>query len=95
MDYILSPLADEDLDEIWLHIAQDNEPAADKMIRKIFTTIDLLTKEPLLGRLRGELFPDMRSIAVSPYIVFYRVQQDVIDIARVLHGARDIDSVFH
>ncbi len=39
MDYVLSPLADDDLDEIWLHIAYDNQPAADKMIRKIFETI--------------------------------------------------------
>ncbi|MGB9154286.1 MAG: type II toxin-antitoxin system RelE/ParE family toxin [Alphaproteobacteria bacterium] len=95
MDYVLSPLADDDLDEIWLHIAQDNEPAADNVIRKIFDTIEMITREPLMGRTREELRPQVRSFTVSPYIIFYRPQPDVIEIIRVLHGARDIDAIFH
>jgi toxin ParE1/3/4 len=95
MDYVLSPLADDDLDEIWLHIAHDNEPAADKVIRKIFDTIGLLTKEPLMGRLREELRPQIRSFAVAPYIIFYCPQPDAIEIVRILHNARDTDAIFH
>jgi len=95
MDYVLSPLADDDLDEIWLHIAHDNEPAADKMVRKIFETIDLLTKTPLMGRMREELRPEVRSFGVSPYVIFYRPQANIIEIIRVLHNARDMDAIFH
>ncbi|MDR3423965.1 MAG: type II toxin-antitoxin system RelE/ParE family toxin [Alphaproteobacteria bacterium] len=95
MDYTLSPLADDDLDEIWLHIAQDNEPAADGMIRKIFETISLITEQPLMGRARDELRPRIRSLAVSPYIIFYRPEPDMIEIVRVLHHARDVDAIFH
>ena len=48
-----------------------------------------------MGRMREELRPQIRSLAVPPYIVFYRPQPDVIEIIRVLHGARDIDAIFH
>lgn len=95
MDYMLSPLAEDDLEEIWLYIAEDNEGAADGMIRKIFKAIDLLTKNPMMGRAREELLPGIRSLGAPPYIVFYRAAPDAIEIVRILHGARDIDSVFH
>jgi len=88
-------LADDELDEIWLHIAQDNESVADNMIHKTFYTIDILVKEPLMGRMREEIRPQIRSFAVAPYIIFYRLLPNVIEILRVLHGARDIDAMFH
>jgi len=95
MDYAFSPLADDDLDEIWLHIAQDNEPAADNMIRKIFDAIGLLTEQPLMGRARDELWPQIRSFVVLPYVIFYRLTPEAVEIVRVLHKARDVDAVFH
>lgn len=95
MDYVVSPLADDDLDEIWLHIAHDNEPAADGMILKIFDAIDLLTTQPLMGRARDDLRPMIRSFVVPPYTIFYRPKPEVIEIIRVLHCARDVETVFH
>lgn len=95
MDYVLSPLAEADLDELWQHIAYDNEPAADGMIFKIFEAIDLLVRTPFAGRAREELLLDIRSFGVHPYVIFYRPTSEEIEIVRVLHGARDIESLFH
>jgi len=36
----------------------------------------------------------MRSIVSEPYVIFYRVLDDRIQIGRVLHGHRDIDAIF-
>jgi plasmid stabilization system protein ParE len=36
----------------------------------------------------------MRSVLAFPYVVFYRVGNDAIEIIRVLHGRRDIASIF-
>jgi plasmid stabilization system protein ParE len=36
----------------------------------------------------------MRSVPIHPYIVFYRIQGDAVEIVRVLHGRRDIASIF-
>jgi len=37
--------------------------------------------------------PNIRSFLVGNYVVFYRPIQDSIEVARVLHGARDIDAL--
>ena len=95
MDYTFKPLADADLDEIWLHIAQENAVAADNMILKLFGAIDLLVQMPLMGRGRPELLPLIRSYAVTPYVIFYMPQADVLEIVRIFHGARDIEGVLH
>jgi plasmid stabilization system protein ParE len=33
-------------------------------------------------------------VPVHPYVVFYRVRNDGIEIVRVLHGRRDVASIF-
>jgi toxin ParE1/3/4 len=38
--------------------------------------------------------PALRSLSVGNYLIFYRPLADGIEIVRVLHGARDIDSLF-
>ena len=47
-----------------------------------------------MGRPRGELAPRLRSFPVGPYVLFYRPTPNGIEVARVLHGARDIPSLF-
>ena len=46
-----------------------------------------------MGRVRSELAPELRSFPVGRYVVFYLPCPDGIDIVRVLHGARDIETV--
>jgi toxin ParE1/3/4 len=38
--------------------------------------------------------PGLRSIAVSPHVVFYRVTAGVAEVVRVLDGRRDLDEIF-
>lgn len=47
-----------------------------------------------MGRLRDELTEGLRSFPVGRYVIFYRIVQDGVEIVRVLHGARDLDSIF-
>ena len=49
---------------------------------------------PEMGRLRPELAPELRSWAMSEYVIFYRPVKDGILIARVLHGYRDLPPLF-
>jgi hypothetical protein len=46
------------------------------------------------GRRRPELRPDIRSIPVGNYVIFYRLAAANIEIAWILHGRRDIKRVF-
>jgi toxin ParE1/3/4 len=90
----ISPRASEDLIEIWSYIADDSEAHADGFIDKIYETIELLARQPGLGRHRDELATRIQSFPVGRYIIFYRVVTDAIEIVRVLHGGRDIESIF-
>lgn len=53
----------------------------------------MLAATPKAGRSRPELEPSMRSFVVGNYLVFYRVCPDGIEVARVLHGHRDLQSL--
>lgn len=48
---------------------------------------------PDAGRNRDDIRPGLHSFVVGRYVVFYTRGDAVIDIVRVLHGARDIDSI--
>jgi toxin ParE1/3/4 len=91
----LSPEADEDLIEIWGYLAREaSDQVADRQLHEIETVCATLRDWPYSGRKRDELLAGMRSVSVRPYAAFYRVRDDAIEIVRVLHGRRDIASIF-
>jgi toxin ParE1/3/4 len=90
----ISPRASSDLTEIWSHIADDSIANADAFIDKLYDTIQLLANQSGSGRRREELAPGILSFPFGRYVIFYRASQDAIEIVRVLHGARDIQSIF-
>jgi toxin ParE1/3/4 len=88
------PRALLDLAEIWSYITEDSARNADAFASRIDKTFKLLAGRPGIGRVRPELYPDLRSFVVGKYVVFYLPLTDGIDVVRVLHGARDIETVF-
>ena len=89
----LSPRANSDLLEIWSYISEDSETNADGFIDQLYETIQLLAHQPGSGRRRDELALGMQSFAFGRYVIFYRTVDAVIEIVRVLHGARDIPNL--
>lgn len=53
-----------------------------------------LAQFPLMGKECAEIIEGLRSIPVNNYIIFYRPIDNGIKVIRVLHGARDIESLF-
>jgi len=48
-----------------------------------------------MGRARPELADGLRSFPIrTPYIIFYVADANALLIVRVLHHARDIDTVY-
>ena len=77
-----------DLIEIRRYIAQDNPRAANDVALRIKKTVQLLSDQPNMGKLgRAD---GTREIVISglPYIIPYRVKNNVVQILRVFHGAR-------
>jgi toxin ParE1/3/4 len=87
--YRLSSRAEQDLDEVWLYIAEVASPTtADRLIDDLVDRFDLLVEQPRMGRLRPEFGRGVRSISVENHVIYYRHDGEV-QIARVLHGRRD------
>lgn len=91
---IRTPPANADLLEIWVYLAEYDIEDANRTIqaigRKCLDCADL----PGMGRRRDDLAPGLRSISHGNYLIFYRLAGDDIQIMRVLHGARDLPSLF-
>ncbi len=91
--YILSPVAFEDICQIWNYLTEQAGPeVADRMEERLFSIFETLRQFPHLGHRRTDLthrpvlfFPS------RPYIVVYEPNQDRIIIHSVLHGARDLE----
>ena len=84
------PSAIRDLDDIWFHIALDDEPAATRLVERIARSVARLGDFPLSGPARPDIASDAHSLTVGNYLLLYRVGEDSVDIVRVLHGAREI-----
>jgi len=89
-----APLAERDLEDIWRYIANDSLSAADHLIDRIEEKCQLRATNPEMGQPRPELAPGLRSFSVGNYVVFYRPIEGGIEVARVVHGARDVDALF-
>ena len=91
----ISADAENDLDAIWLYIANDSPVNADRFLDRLFTTLTTtLSTAPFAGRTRDEFEVGLRSFPVESYIAFYRVRDEVVEIVRIIHGARDLGAIF-
>lgn len=91
---IVSPLAEEDLEEIWSFVAERDVEAADRLVDEITGRFDHLLAYPEAGRARHDLLVNLRSLPVKRYVIFYQPTDDGVEIFRVLHGSRDVQSEF-
>ena len=86
MPYRLSSRAEQDLDDVWLSVAEDASPTtADRLIDDLVDRFDLLAEQPRMGRLRPEFGPGVRSISVENHVIYYRHDGAAPD--RVCHEA--------
>jgi addiction module RelE/StbE family toxin len=70
------------------HILKDNPEAARKVARAILGRIENLKDFPRLGR-PGEEVEGTRELLSPPYVIVYRIKDDVAEILYIWHGAQD------
>jgi toxin ParE1/3/4 len=87
----ISNRAERDLTEIGRYIAKDSPTNAFRFIQKLKKNLRILATQPMAGRARNELSPGLRSVFYGRYIIFYYVSEQSVEIAHVLHSARDIE----
>jgi plasmid stabilization system protein ParE len=89
--YELSPEAAEDLQEIWVYVANDNPAAADKLEEDIYAACELLAKNPRVGHQRSDLTDEavLFWLVRRQYLVIYLPGTEPLKIVRILQGARN------
>ena len=93
-------LAEVDLLEHLDYIADDNPDAALRFIQAVEKALERLSEMPEIGAVREFDNPRLSGVRRWPvpkfsrYLIFYQVTEDSIRVLRVLHGARDIPSLF-
>lgn len=76
-----------DLQALRRYITQDNVFAANQVVQKVLDTVDLLSEQPAMGRQGRVLNTRELIISDTPYIVPYRVKNNIVEILRVFHCA--------
>ena len=83
--------AEADLLDIAEFIARDNPIAAREWVDAVRQRCHLLSQHPLMGESRpGFGVAGCRSISVGLYVIFFRPSPSGVEIARILHGSRDL-----
>lgn len=95
-NFILSPLANLDLDSIRGYITLDNPVAAKKLIIGIFEIFNHLANNPLMGHSREDLTDKpVKFFSVKHYMIIYDHNSKPIRILRILSSYRDIPSILN
>ncbi len=97
MAHRIAALVETDLDEIWLHVSKESGSIeiANRLIDTITDRFLMLGDFPRIGRSRESDFgPGYRSLAVGEYVIVYCIENEDALILRVVHGRRDLESLF-
>jgi plasmid stabilization system protein ParE len=80
----------DDLDRIFAWIANDNQRAAENLVRRIFDKVERLTAPEPTDMGRPGLDPGTRELIEYPYIVVYEVHEErgEIVVLSIVHGAQ-------
>lgn len=82
--------AEADLEAILDDLYQKNPAVAGRYAGDFAAKGTVLAQFPEIGRTRPEIAPGLRSTLVNPYVIFYRLEGDDVQILRILHGKQDL-----
>ena len=86
--------AEEDLAATYRYIAADSPAAAERFVDRVASAVEMLSAHPAAGRTLELRSPWTRGMRVwllhefSSYLLCYRSSPQVIEVVRLLHGAR-------
>lgn len=95
----IRPRAIDDIVACAVHIGRDSPQAADRFLDAVESACSQLPDYPRRGaryhwlerpglEIRWTLVPGFKN-----HLMFYEMREDVIDVIRVLHGARDLQNL--
>lgn len=94
LTYLISPIAEQDIDEIITYIAQESPKVAYDFVDALYDSFDKLALNPYLGHTREDLTKRLVRFWTFKwhYAVLYKPESP-IEIIRILSGYRDIINI--
>ena len=74
-------------------IKRDNPIRAETFITELTAKFATICERPLSYPARNEIYPGLRSALHGKYLILFLAMEDEVDIARVVHGARDLEEL--
>ncbi len=88
---LLAPAAARDLRRIRAWIAgESGVDRANVLLRGLLDVVERLAEMPALGVLRPSFGKEVRCFVRRPYLVFYRVRDERVQVLRIIDGRRDL-----
>ena len=91
---ILRRLAANDIDDIAAYIQQDNPSRAQSFTEEISNKIAVIAERPLSFPNRDDLSLGLRAALIGKYIILFSMNENEVEIIRVVHGTRDVNRMF-
>ncbi len=89
--YVLGRDAERDLEDLWDYLAERSVDSADYLTGQLFQAFESIAQNPGIGHKREDLTASSVLFwPVGKYLVIYRVVGNVVEIAAVVHGKRDV-----
>lgn len=88
-----SPEAIEDIQALAAYIERDSPWYAKAVVSKLIETAESIPGYPQLGRMVPELGdPNIRELRVHRYRLIYRLEENRVVVAAVIHGRQDFQT---
>ena len=93
LPYVISKKAVSDLEEIWLYNVQKwSVDQADRYYKLIFDEINFICKNKNTGKSMEHGRKGYRASKVKSHLIFYRIQNNTVEVIRILHERMDIEN---
>ena len=89
--YLLTPLAEADLEDIWLYTRKRWSSAqADRYLLGLFDAFEALDRGDVRGR-PTNIRPGYLKYPCAGHVIYFRVRDGRLEIVRILHGGQDVE----
>lgn len=93
LPFSISKKAISDLEEIWLYTVEKwSAEQADRYYNLIFDEVNYICRHINAGRSMDHVRKGYRASKVKFHLIFYRIQNNTIEIIRILHERMDIEN---
>lgn len=91
LTYVLSPMAEADLEEIWIYTAQEwSIEQAEIYTNDIIDSFEEIAAGKKSGR-SASVREGYLKVLVGRHVIYFQIRGEVITITRILHQSMDVE----